>query len=105
MFDSFFSIWLPLILLIIVWQSVSQQLAKLRMTQQQTLRELTRLQEHLGMNDAASSHSLLNEQIEQLLSDHETVEAIKLVRETLGYPLLEAKQYVDAIKEASSDRR
>ncbi|RJP02278.1 hypothetical protein D3D03_02770 [Exiguobacterium sp. RIT452] len=105
MFDSFFSIWLPLILLIIVWQSVSQQLAKLRMTQQQTLRELTRLQEHLGMNDAASSHSLLNEQIEQLLSNHETVEAIKLVRETLGYPLLEAKQYVDAIKEASSDRR
>lgn len=105
MFDSFFSIWLPLILLIIVWQSVSQQLAKLRMTQQQTLRELTRLQEHLGMNDAASSHSLLNEQIEQLLSNHETVEAIKLVRDTLGYPLLEAKQYVDAIKEASSDRR
>lgn len=105
MFDSFFSIWLPLILLIIVWQSVSQQLAKLRMTQQQILRELTRLQEHLGMNDAASSHSLLNEQIEQLLSNHETVEAIKLVRETLGYPLLEAKQYVDAIKEASSDRR
>ncbi|OAN15756.1 hypothetical protein [Exiguobacterium undae] len=105
MFDSFFSIWLPLILLIIVWQSVSQQLAKLRMTQQQTLRELTRLQEHLGVNDAASSHSLLNEQIEQLLSNHETVEAIKLVRETLGYPLLEAKQYVDAIKEASSDRR
>lgn len=104
MFDSFFSIWLPLILLIIVWQSVSQQLAKLRMTQQQTLRELTRLQEHLGMTDAASSHSLLNEQIEQLLSDHETVEAIKLVRDTLGYPLLEAKQYVDAIKEASSDR-
>lgn len=105
MFDSFFSVWLPLILLIIVWQSVSQQLAKLRMTQQQTLRELTRLQEHLGMTDAASSHSLLNEQIEQLLSDHETVEAIKLVRDTLGYPLLEAKQYVDAIKEASSDRR
>ncbi len=105
MFDSFFSIWLPLILLIIVWQSVSQQLAKLRMTQQQTLRELTRLQEHLGMTDAASNHTLLNEQVEQLLSDHQTVEAIKLVRETLGYPLLEAKQYVDAIKEASSDRR
>ncbi|MDI3234253.1 hypothetical protein QK289_04470 [Exiguobacterium antarcticum] len=104
MIDSFFSIWLPLILLIIVWQSVSQQLAKLRMTQQQTLRELTRIQEHLGMTDAESSHSLLNEQIEQLLSDHETVEAIKLVRGTLGYPLLKAKQYVDAIKETSSDR-
>ena len=105
MFDSFFSIWLPLILLVIVWQSVSQQLAKLRMTQQQILRELTRIQEHLGMTDAASSHTLLNQQIEQLLSDHQTVEAIKLTRETLGYPLLEAKQYVDAIKEASPDSR
>ncbi len=103
--DSFFSIWLPLIFLIMIWQSVSQQLAKQRVTQQQLLRELTRIQEHLGMTDAASSHTLLNEQIRQLLADYQTVEAIKLVRETLGYPLLEAKQYVDAIKENSSDNR
>ena len=103
--DSFFSIWLPLIFLIMIWQSVSQQLAKQRVTQQQLLRELTRIQEHLGMTDAASSHILLNEQIRQLLADYQTVEAIKLVRETLGYPLLEAKQYVDAIKENSSDNR
>ena len=103
--DSFFSIWLPLIFLIMIWQSVSQQLAKQRVTQQQLLRELTRIQEHLGMTDAASSHILLNEQIRQLLADYQTVEAVKLVRETLGYPLLEAKQYVDAIKENSSDNR
>ncbi|MDW2885950.1 hypothetical protein [Exiguobacterium artemiae] len=103
--DSFLSIWLPLILLIVFWQSVSQQLAKQRVMQQQLLRELTRIQEHLGMTDAASSHTLLNEQIRQLLADYQTVEAVKLVRETLGYPLLEAKQYVDAIKENSSDNR
>jgi len=103
--DSFLSFWLPLILLIIIWQSVSQQLAKQRVTQQQLLRELTRIQEHLGMTDAASSHTVLNEQIRQLLADYQTVEAVKLVRETLGYPLLEAKQYVDAIKENSSDNR
>jgi len=103
--NSFLSIWLPLILLIVFWQSVSQQLAKQRVTQQQLLRELTRIQEHLGMTDAASSHTLLNEQIRQLLADYQTVEAVKLVRETLGYPLLEAKQYVDAIKENSSDNR
>ena len=103
--DSFLSVWLPLIFLILFWQSVSQQLAKQRVTQQQLLRELTRIQEHLGMTDAASSHTLLNEQIRQLLADYQTVEAIKLVRETLGYPLLEAKQYVDAIKENSSDNR
>ena len=103
--DSFLSIWLPLILLIVFWQSVSQQLAKQRVMQQQLLRELTRIQEHLGMTDAASSHTLLNEQIRELLADYQTVEAVKLVRETLGYPLLEAKQYVDAIKENSSDNR
>jgi len=103
--NSFLSIWLPLILVIVFWQSVSQQLAKQRVTQQQLLRELTRIQEHLGMTDAASSHTLLNEQIRQLLADYQTVEAVKLVRETLGYPLLEAKQYVDAIKENSSDNR
>lgn len=103
--DSFLSVWLPLILLIMFWQSVSQQLAKQRVSQQQLLRELTRIQEHLGMTDAASSHTLLNEQIKHLLADHQTVEAVKLVRETLGYPLLEAKQYVDAVKENSSDNR
>jgi len=103
--DSFLSFWLPLILLIIIWQSVSQQLAKQRVTQQQLLRELTRIQEHLGMTDAASSHTVLNEQIQHLLEEHQTVEAVKLVRETLGYPLLEAKQYVDAVKERSSDNR
>ena len=103
--DSFLSVWLPLIFLILFWQSVSQQLAKQRVMQQQLLREMTRIQEHLGMTDAASSHTLLNEQIKQLLADYQTVEAVKLVRETLGYPLLEAKQYVDAIKEHSSDNR
>ncbi|ACB60699.1 MULTISPECIES: hypothetical protein [Exiguobacterium] len=103
--DSFLSIWLPLILLIMFWQSVSQQLAKQRVMQQQLLREMTRIQEHLGMTDAASSHTLLNEQIKQLLADYQTVEAVKLVRETLGYPLLEAKQYVDAFKDTSSENR
>ncbi|AFS70305.1 hypothetical protein [Exiguobacterium antarcticum] len=103
--DSFLSIWLPLILLIMFWQSVSQQLAKQRVAQQQLLRELTRIQEHLGMTDSASSHTLLNEKIQHLLADHQTVEAVKLVRETLGYPLLEAKQYVDALKDTSSDSR
>ena len=103
--DSFLSVWLPLIFLILFWQSVSQQLAKQRVMQQQLLRELTRIQEHLGMTDAASSHTVLNEQIRQLLENHQTVDAVKLVRETLGYPLLEAKQYVDAIKEHSSDNR
>lgn len=105
MLDLFFSIWFPMILLIVFWQFVSQQLSKQRVMQQQLLRELTRIQEHLGMTDAASSHTLLNEQIQRLLKEHQTVEAIKLVRETLGYPLLEAKQYVDAFKDASSENR
>ncbi|WP_426355090.1 hypothetical protein [Exiguobacterium sp. R-39] len=105
MLDSFFSIWLPFILLILFWQFVSQQLVKQRVMQQQLLRELTRIQEHLGMTDAASSHSLLNEQIQRLINEHQTVEAIKLVRETLGYPLLEAKQYVDTFKDTSSENR
>lgn len=105
MLDSFFSIWLPFILLILFWQFVSQQLVKQRVMQQQLLRELTRIQEHLGMTDAASSHTLLNEQIQRLINEHQTVEAIKLVRETLGYPLLEAKQYVDAFKGTSSENR
>ncbi|WP_449403653.1 hypothetical protein [Exiguobacterium artemiae] len=105
MLDSFFSIWLPFILLVLFWQFVSQQLVKQRVMQQQLLRELTRIQEHLGMTDAASSHTLLNEQIQRLINEHQTVEAIKLVRETLGYPLLEAKQYVDAFKDTSSENR
>ena len=40
----------------------------------------------------------LNNEVRQLLNEGEDVKAVKKVRETLGLSLIEAKQYVDALK-------
>ena len=40
----------------------------------------------------------INNELKQLLKEGNDVKAIKKVRETLGLSLVEAKQYVDALK-------
>lgn len=40
----------------------------------------------------------INKELRQLLNEGNDVKAVKRVRETLGLSLLEAKQYVDALK-------
>ena len=40
----------------------------------------------------------LNNELRQLLNEGEDVKAVRKVRETLGLSLIEAKQYVDALK-------
>lgn len=40
----------------------------------------------------------INKELRQLINEGNDVKAVKRVRETLGLSLLEAKQYVDALK-------
>lgn len=40
----------------------------------------------------------INKELRQLINEANDVKAVKLARETLGLSLLEAKQYVDALK-------
>lgn len=41
----------------------------------------------------------INDELRDLLNEGEEVKAVKLVRETLGLTLLEAKQYTDRLKD------
>jgi len=59
---------------------------------------LQRIEEHLGLNEVSLEEVALQVELVQLLHEGKTVEAVKLVRETLGSSLLEAKQYVDQLK-------
>jgi biotin operon repressor len=40
----------------------------------------------------------INNEVRHLIKEGNDVKAVKKVRETLGYSLIEAKQYVDALK-------
>ena len=40
----------------------------------------------------------INNELRQLIKEGNDVKAVKKVRETLGFSLIEAKQYVDALK-------
>ncbi len=40
----------------------------------------------------------INQELRQLLDEGNDVKAVKRVRETLGFSLVEAKQYIDALK-------
>ncbi|KEK22654.1 hypothetical protein [Bacillus gaemokensis] len=48
----------------------------------------------MGIIEAAPE---INKELRQLMNDGKTITAIKKVRETFGYSLLEAKEYVDAL--------
>ena len=47
---------------------------------------------------SAKPNDELNHELRKLLNEGNDVKAVKRVRETLGFSLLEAKQYVDALK-------
>lgn len=102
MIDGLFT-WLPVLLLAIIWQSISQQLAKQRIQQQQLTKEIKRIQIHLGMPGVDADEVKLQHQVKHLLQEDQMVEAVKLVRNQLGYSLLEAKQYVDSLHFDSSN--
>lgn len=63
-----------------------------RMKHQQAV--LNQIAQHLGVPEPP-----VHEEVKSLLRAGQDVKAVKAVREELGLFLLEAKQYVDAIKE------
>nr|WP_245203717.1 hypothetical protein [Ammoniphilus resinae] len=48
-------------------------------------------------NNIPENHPI-NDELRKLINEGNDVKAVKKVRETFGLPLLEAKQYVDALK-------
>lgn len=86
-----------IILIIIVLLAVlmiSSRMAAIekRMKQQQDV--LNQIAKHLGIPEPP-----VHEEVKRLLREGQDIKAVKTAREELGLSLLEAKQYVDAIKD------
>ncbi|UKS57745.1 hypothetical protein [Exiguobacterium acetylicum] len=79
--------------------SLSQKADEAKRRQQTILKKLQRIEEHLGLNEVSLEEAALQVELVQLLKEGKMVEAVKRVRESLGFSLLEAKQYVDHLKE------
>ncbi len=54
--------------------------------------------EQLSGHQDADLYEELNQELRTLIHQGKDVQAVKRVRETKGYSLLEAKQYVDTLK-------
>ena len=54
---------------------------------------LKQISKHIGLPEMP-----INNELRQLINEGNDVKAVKKVRETLGFSLIEAKQYVDALK-------
>ena len=88
-----------LIVLFFIWMSLSQKADEAKRRQQTILKKLNRIEEHLGLNEVSLEEAALHVELIQLLHEGKMVEAVKRVRESLGFSLLEAKQYVDQLKQ------
>ena len=54
---------------------------------------LKQISKHIGLPEMP-----INNELRQLINEGNDVKAVKKVRETLGFSLIKAKQYVDALK-------
>ncbi|MGI1805343.1 hypothetical protein ACRPK8_06335 [Exiguobacterium sp. TDN 0502] len=88
-----------LIILLFIWMSLSQKADEAKRRQQTILKKLQCIEEHLGLNEVSLEETALQVKLIQLLHEGKMVEAVKRVRESLGLSLLEAKQYVDQLKQ------
>lgn len=84
---------LLIVLVVLVCLMVSSRMSAMekRMKQQQNM--LKQIANQLGIPEPP-----VPEEAKRLLEEGQDIQAIKMVREELGLSLVEAKQYVDAIK-------
>ncbi|MFD2114347.1 hypothetical protein ACFSTH_00815 [Paenibacillus yanchengensis] len=79
-----------LVLLFYVTQLISQM-----KSMKHSLDQITK---KLILNDETVSNDAINNELRKLLLEGHDVKAVKLARESFGMSLLEAKQYIDALK-------
>ncbi|MGG3280859.1 hypothetical protein [Paenibacillus solani] len=84
---------LLIVVVVLAVLMISSRMAAIekRMKQQQAV--LNQIAKHLSAPEPP-----VHEEVKRLLREGQDIKAVKTVREELGLSLLEAKQYVDAIK-------
>ncbi|GIO56875.1 MULTISPECIES: hypothetical protein [Paenibacillus] len=82
-------ITISLLIIINLWAKVSKLEGRIK-GMQYTINQLTQ-QSGLPENP-------INDELRQLIKEGEDVKAIKKARETLGFSLLEGKEYIDKLK-------
>ncbi|WP_433938460.1 hypothetical protein [Paenibacillus lautus] len=84
---------LLIILVVLVGLVASSRMTAIEKRMKRQQATLNQIASHLGIPEPP-----VPAEVKQLLQDGQDIKAIKTVREELGLSLVEAKQYVDAIK-------
>lgn len=84
---------LLIILVVLVGLMASSRMTAMEKRMKRQQATLNQIASHLGIPEPP-----VHEEVKRLLQDGQDIKAIKAVREELGLSLVEAKQYVDAIK-------
>lgn len=84
---------LLMVLVVLVGLMVSSRMTAMEKRMKQQQATLNQIANQLGIPEPP-----VHAQVRQLLADGQDIKAIKIVREEIGLSLVEAKQYVDAIK-------
>ena len=97
MMENMESMWLVGVALVAVWVVyvvLNQQIQALEVRIKHMLKRMEQLEAEVTLEEPA-----INEELRRLIAEGEEIRAVKAVRVAFGYSLLEAKQYIDGLKE------
>ncbi|MDN5709171.1 MAG: hypothetical protein L0G95_07010 [Planococcus sp. (in: firmicutes)] len=77
-----------------VYLLLSQQIQALEVRMKHMSKRIKQLEAEVTLEEPA-----INEELRRLIAEGQEVRAIKAARVAFGYSLLEAKQYIDGLKE------
>lgn len=91
------SMWLVGVALVAVWVVyvvLNQQIQALEVRMKQMSKRIEQLEAEVVLEEPA-----INEELRRLIAEDQEIRAIKAARVAFGYSLIEAKQYIDGLKE------
>ncbi len=97
MMENMESMWLVGVALVAVWGVyvvLNQQIQALEVRMKQMSKRIEQLEAEVVLEEPA-----INEELRRLIAEDQEIRAIKAARVAFGYSLIEAKQYIDGLKE------
>ncbi|ANU18500.1 hypothetical protein BBI11_00085 [Planococcus maritimus] len=91
------SMWLVGLAFVAVWVVyvvLNQQIQALEVRIKHMSKRMEQLEAEVTLEEPA-----INEELRRLIAEGEEIRAVKAARVAFGYSLLEAKQYIDGLKE------
>ncbi len=97
MMENMESMWLVGVALVAVWGVyvvLNQQIQALEVRMKQMSKRIEQLEAEVVLEEPA-----INEELRRLIAEGQEIRAVKAARVAFGYSLIEAKQYIDGLKE------